>query len=387
MLSQSTVIVCQKENEIRSFLVGNNRAERLFISRKTDFSIGDIVIGRVQKVKKDIDACFVELNKDIVGFLPLKDVNLKFVTNRNASEVKENDTIVVMISKEAVKTKPITLTCKLSIQGNYSVIHTDGNELTVSNKLSDDIKNELYKKISVLLPGTDFGYILRTNSANASVSEIISELKNNTEILSNVLSVMNTRTVFSKLYEAVPAFISQIRTINSDLYSKIITDNEELYKQLQTYIGNEKTAFYIDESLSMTALYSLEKHYSDATSHKINLKSGGYIIIDPCEALTVIDVNSGKAISKSKDSNIDIINTEAASEIARQLILRNISGIIIIDFINYTNRKKESDLINYFKSLLKDDPVQVKFIDITPLGLVEITRQKKYASIYDNIRK
>lgn len=386
MISKSTIIVSDKDNEIRTFWLKNDRVERLFISHKTDFSIGDIVIGRVQKVKKDIDAAFIELNKDTIGFLPMKEIDYKCITNRDAQNIKENDTIVVMVSKEAIKTKPVTLTCKLSIQGGLSVVHTDGTGLAISGKLSNDIKSSLYSQINDYLPYKELGYILRTNSEHAHSNDILSEINSNADILNIILATMKTRTVYSKLYEAVPAYISQIRTINTELYTTIITDNLLIFDQIQKYISKDKSELYNDDALSINALYSLEKHYSDATSRKINLKSGGYLIIDPCEALTVIDVNSGKSNSRNKDTAIDIINTEAAIEIAHQLVLRNISGIIIIDFINYTNKNNEDKLITTFKSVLKEDPVQVKFIDITPLGLVEITRQKKYASIYDNMR-
>lgn len=386
MLSNSKIIVSQKNDEIRSFLINNGRAERLFIAHKSEFNIGDIVLCRVQKVKKDLDAVFVELNKDTIGFLPIKDVNYNYITNRNSdNNIKENDTIVAMITKEAVKTKPISLSCKLSIQGNYSVVHTDGTDLSVSSKLSSQLKKELYDKFLPQLPDSNLGYILRTNSYGSDEEIVINEIKELSKQLNDVLAAMFTRTVYSKLYEATPAFISQIRTIDKSLYEEIITDNNQIYDWIYQCI-NSKISLYTDSNLPLSALYSLEKHYQEATHRKINLSCGGYIIIDPCEALTVIDVNSGKALSKTKEDNIKLINKEAAEEISRQLILRNISGIIIIDFINFSNKENENEFITLFKAMLRNDPVSVRFIDITPLGLVEITRQKRYASIYDNIK-
>jgi len=377
MNSVSKLIVTESNNIISSFLLKNGEAERIFLSPLTDYSIGDIYIGRVQKVKKDLNAAFVEIAPGVAGFLSLSDVTADSVTNRAYDGIlKENDHILVMVSKEPIKTKPLSLTCKISIQGQYSVIHNDGNSLSVSSKLPANVKNTLYGRFNHLCNDKSFGIILRTNAADADSDVIEDEISLSGGILLSILDIYKTRTVYSCLYKAAPDYIEQIRSLKISEYDCILTDSSRLYDEIKKYIYNCNLSLYSDTSLSIRALYSLDKHLSEATSAKVNLKSGAYLIIEPTEALTVIDVNTGKASSKSKDQIIDSINREAAVEIARQLILRNISGIIVIDFINYKNKEHEALLIDELKKLLKADPLQAKVIDITALGLIEITRQK-----------
>ena len=157
-----------------------------------------------------------------------------------------------------------------------------------------------------------------------------------------------------------------------------------MYEELKTL---DNVRFYND-SFPLNALFSFDKAYLTATSKKINLRNGAFLIIEPTEALTVIDVNSGKFDKRlSKDDYIKNVNEEACIEIARQLRLRNLSGIILVDFINIERREDEDALISLMKKEIKQDNLKTTVVDFTSLGLMEITREKKYASIYDLIRK
>lgn len=383
----NSIIVTSENNIYKTILFNDGNPIRYNICKNDDFKIGNIYIGRVQKVKKDIGAVFVELSKDVIGFLPIKDINYKFITNRIANNnIFENDNIAVMISKEVIKTKPLTLTCNLSIQGTYSVVHSDDDQLHVSNKLDKDTKKSIENNLKTLLGDIENGVIIRTNAKSANIESIVKEITDNNAVLIKIINNINYRTCYSRIYESAPNYIDHIRNIDKKLYDKIITDNDDIYKILTSYVYDCETELYNNDSLSLKALYSLDKVHSEATSNKVYLKSGGYIIIDVCEAMTVIDVNSGKANFTEKKSSVDLVNKEAASEIVHQLILRNISGIIIIDFINYKSKEETENLISFLKKELQKDPLKSKFIDITPLGLVEITREKKYSSIYDNLK-
>ena len=159
---------------------------------------------------------------------------------------------------------------------------------------------------------------------------------------------------------------------------------EDVYETLAEEIAGDKRVnlrLYKDDLLSLSKLYSLESIISNAMCRKLWLKSGGYIIIEQTEALTVIDVNSGKYVANTrkksdKEKTYVLVNKEAAVEIARQLRLRNISGIIVVDFINMTDKSDNSEFITYLKQLLKQDETDTAFVDITKLGLVEITRKR-----------
>lgn len=390
MESVKRLVLSKDETKVMCFHMNDTKALRLFVSKTQKYSIGDIVIGRVQTVKKDLKASFVELDKDTIGFLPDDEINPMCLLNRSFDgKLKQGDEICVMISKEPVKTKPCSLSMNLNIQGLYSVIHNENETVSVSNKLSTTERSLLKDYFERALKGRRFGTILRTNALNVDKALIQEEIINNISILENIISIMKCRTVYSKIYTAAPVYINEIRSLRSDEYSEIITDDSELYERLISYFPNErfKIKLYENEDLSLKALFNLDRAIEDATDRKVFLKSGGYIIIDPTEALTVIDVNSGKIKKGNKSEAIHTTNLEACKEIARQLILRNISGMIIIDFINYDSKDKAllDELIKELKSYIKTDIIKTNFIDVTALGLVEITRQKKYASIYEMI--
>ncbi len=388
MKSENKLILTSNSTNTICFHMNANEALRLFVSKSQKFSLGDIIIGRVQTVKKDLKASFVELDKDTIAFLPDDEINPKCLLNRSFDgKLKQGDEICVMISKEPVKTKPFSVSMNLNIQGLYSVIHNENETVSISNKLSTIERSDLKGYFERALNNRKYGTIIRTNAINADKKVIQEEILSNMAILDNVVSIMKTRTLYSKIYTAPPSYINEIRSLREDDYSEIITDSIDTYERLLSYFPNDKfrIRLYEDKELSMSALYNLERAIKDATEKKVFLKSGGYLIIEPTEALTVIDVNSGKIKKNNKTESIHITNLEAAKEISRQLILRNLSGMIIVDFINYENKDIElrESLIKVFKTYLKEDIIKTNFIDITGLGLIEITRQKKYASIYE----
>ena len=167
----------------------------------------------------------------------------------------------------------------------------------------------------------------------------------------------------------------------SNLPVEIVTDRKEMYDELKTYESERgdklNIRFYQDTFLSLSSLYSLEKKLENALSSHVWLKSGGFLVIEPTEALTVIDVNSGKYVAgRDADETFRKINLEAAEEVARQLRLRNLSGIIIVDFINMRSGQYRQELLHHMKELTAKDRISTRIIDITPLGLMEITRKK-----------
>jgi ribonuclease G len=172
--------------------------------------------------------------------------------------------------------------------------------------------------------------------------------------------------------------------LREDSFNEIICEDLELYDFVRVVFPG-KVRLHTDERISLSSLYSTKRSIELATQKKVNLKSGGYIVIEPTETMTVIDVNSGKFSNKkeSKEEMIRHINKEAATEVAYQLKLRNISGMILVDFINFEDKKDENDLIEYFKMLVKDDNCKVNIYGFTRLKLLEISRQKIRGSVYD----
>ena len=200
------------------------------------------------------------------------------------------------------------------------------------------------------------------------------------------------RTCYSCLYRPESGYLTEIRDTPQEQYEEILTDDPALYEEIRAFLERScPQAFsalrlYQDSAVSLRNLYGLPAKIREACGKRVWLKSGGYLVIEPTEALTVIDVNSGKYTGKkgTRDT-FRLINREAALEIARQLRLRNLSGIILVDFISMEKKEDEKELLQLLSAELKKDPVKTAVVDMTPLGLVEITRKKVRRSIYEQL--
>jgi len=385
-MSSAKLIITEHKNCITGFLMKDLKADRIFIDDSSEFRVGSVFVGKVKKVKKDIGAAFVDINDGVSCFLPFDEIFPEGFCNRSYDgRILEGDEVCVMVQKESVKTKLSALSMHIEIPGTYCVAVMDSDSIHASSKLSSDVSNSLCTRLSKDLPkGT--GIILRTNAANAEYEDVLAEAQILTDKLNEIKNVMKSRKVYSKLFEAKPSYISRIDDIPKDSYDEIVTDSETIHKELTSFYKDRsgEIRLYRDENLSLKSLYCIERAISDATSKNVYLPCGGYLVIEPTEALTVIDVNSGKVTSgKNPDDNYDLVNREAAVEIARQLRLRNIFGIIIVDFINYKDKEKEKQLLSLLRHELSADYSSAKVCSMTSLGLVEITRAKKYGSVYD----
>jgi len=207
------------------------------------------------------------------------------------------------------------------------------------------------------------------------------------------MSAAPTRVCFSCLRSAPPSYISDLKNVYMEGMEEIIVGDPELYTRIQAFFAAEipekegLLRLYDDSAFPLGKLYSTQTAIEKALREKVWLRNGGYLVIQPTEALTVIDVNSGKSAGKGKnEEGILKINLEAAREAARQIRLRNLSGIIIIDFINLESEENVGLLLKEFRMRLAGDPIQTTLVDITPLNLVEVTRKKVHRPLYEQIR-
>ena len=291
---------------------------------------------------------------------------------------------MVQIETEGIKSKAPGLTCNLSFSGNYSVITLGNNKIGFSSKLKEEkkvrLKDWLYQSsVFQQIKENGVGIVVRTNAGKLEDKNLFEEeLKLLLKESMRIKEEANHRLCFSCLYQALPSYLVEIRDLYQWEYDKIITDIPEIYEELEKEIGDSKEVkLYQDKNLSLSKLYSVTSRIKEVLEERVWLKSGAYLIIQPTEALTVIDVNSGKIQKKHPGDNIYYdINKEAAKEIAFQLKLRNISGIIVIDFINQNKQKQDQELLHFFSNLVKEDPIQTNVIGMTPLGLVEVTRKR-----------
>ncbi len=241
---------------------------------------------------------------------------------------------------------------------------------------------ELAVQLEAEIPCSDgkrqFGLIIRTNAAGAGEADVRADFQRILDELSQIIAHAASRTVFSCLYKEQPFYMKMLRDADKTLLEEAVTDDAQVYEQIKAYARDSlKVRFYEDSMLSLARLYNLAGQLEAAFYTRVWLKSGANIVIEHTEALTVIDVNSGRNVSKKDKQETHFkINLEAAQEIARQLRLRNLSGIIIVDFIDMYDKERNAALLQHFGSCLKEDPVPSEIAGLTRLGLVELTRKK-----------
>ena len=348
-----------------------------------EFNIGDIYLGRVKSVSKNINAAFVEIKVGVMCYLALNDSD-------NLVEIKESDEILVQIVGEANKSKLMKVSDNISLSGRYCVVTSQKKGVGYSNKLSRDIKHKI-SETNFLARDRKYGVIVRTNACELKdyslLNEEIIKLEEQMDIM---IANKSTRTCYSCFRKNTPSFLESIgniacddtfiRTDDIDIYNAIVEIKKEYFES-----KNIEVVYYEDD-YSLSKLLSLEKIVSELTDRRVWLKSGGNIVIEVTEALTVIDVNTAKSTNnKSKDENILKVNIEASKEAMRQIRLRNISGIIIIDLINMKDEKDKADILEILKKESNKDSVTTKVLGYTRLGLVEIARKKLYKNIMEII--
>lgn len=355
--------------------------------------LGNIYVGRVKNIVKNLNAAFIEIAPGIPCYYPLEELKQPlYVKKINSPRLVQGDELVVQVAQESSKSKPPKVTTNLNLTGNYLVLTSENTTLGISRKLDEKKRQELKQDLT-FEENSDYGIIVRTNAAFASRQEILKEYQKLKEEFIHLKKTAPCRTTFSCLKESTPEYLHVLQGLNRSLLEKVITDDPELFEKTALYLKHmqpeekEKLTFYEDNLLSLNKLYHLDIRLKEALQEKVWLKSGGYLIIQPTEALTVVDVNSGKSISgKQAQEHYLKINLEAAEELAHQLRLRNLSGIIIIDFIDMKSPQSQELLMQTLRSAVRSDSVPVQVVDRTKLNLVEITRKKVKKSLAEQVK-
>lgn len=394
------VLLVKRQEKILTLLYNENRLVRANAYCPKEDVLDNIYIGKVKNVVQNIQAAFVEFSPGQLCFLSLLEAKKPIIVNRSYDgRIVAGDEIVIQITAEKQKAKEASADTNLSFTGKYLVLSTGKRQLGYSPRLSSVQKEQL--KVFVqnnpcfARAGIDYGLVFRTNIGELKDFSILEqELQVLEQELQTVLQTAGCRTCYSCLRKSPPVYLKSLKDFYSKDYEKIITDDAMLYEEAKQYLMKhqrddlEKLSFYEDALLPLSKLYSVESRLAEALNRKVWMKSGGYLVIDKTEALTCIDVNSGKAIGKkSKSETCFQINMEAAREIAIQLKLRNISGIIIIDFINMDKESQNKALIKHLKEILSEDSVKTVVVDMTPLGLVEVTRKKEKKSLWEQLQE
>ena len=366
-----------------ALLIQRDRLKAASFYLSEESKIGAIYIGRIKNVAKNLNACFVEISHNQVCFLPMKEAVSPYLINRPYDgRLIEGDEILVQIVRDAQKSKQATVTAHISLANNYFAISAGSTKTGYSAKLSKQAKDrikylftetavfcngELTQDVNGLLSITEYermkaagmlpesirlpatGCIVRTKAEELADSESL--FRHFYDLTAQYIRLLHTalhRSCFFCLREPVSGTAAVLNQLADESeYDEIVTDNVKTYEDLQKCPTQKKLRLYKDDLLSLPKLYSVESRMDEALGKRIWLKSGGYLIIEPTEALTVIDVNSGKYEAGKGHSHAETcrkINMEAAAEIALQLRLRNLSGIIIVDFINMEREERTDGL-------------------------------------------
>lgn len=387
------LIFTRLRGKTAAVLVSGSRILQIDFEPEEDTELGCIYIGKVKNIVKNINAAFVEYRPGVNGYYSLTENRNHLYTDHKVHTVlKEGDEILVQVERAAVKTKDAVLSSNLTLPGRYAVLTAKSGRLGISSKIRDRQWKETMKNWWESRTYKNYGLILRTNAFDASPEEIFKEAENLERSFEELLSKAMCRTCLSLVYRPDSFSIRTVRDTHFSDMEEILTDSKPLFDELSRFFcgeissGRFKVRLYEDEAFSLSALYNLDVSLDRALSKQVWLKSGGSLVIEPTEAMTVIDVNTGKNTGK-KDfaETVFQTNLEAAREIAVQLRLRNISGIIIIDFIDMTDSKKQDELLKSLRSFTSFDPIPVTVVDMTALGLVEMTRKKVKKPLLEQI--
>ena len=357
-----------------------------YVTRREDVSyVGNIYLGRVQNVLPGMEAAFIDIGKGRNGVLYAGEVNydeadLEGELPRIEQTLKPGQSVLVQVTKDPMGTKGARLTQHLSIAGRYCVLAPGEDMLGISRKLTDDERERL-RKILKGLKSDGYGLIVRTAAEGATREQLEADVARLGRIWDQVSARAEQAKPLEAVYEEPGLVIRVIRDVFGSEYSQLTVDSEELASQVRTYLGDvspefvDKVSVHTGEDNIFDA-YEITNQIRRALERKVWLKSGGYLIVEKTEAMWVIDVNTGKFVGeRNLEETVLRNNIEAATEIARQLRLRDMGGIIVIDFVDMLVPANRDEVLKRFRRELARDKTKSRVMEISKLGLVQMTRK------------
>ncbi|MBS4535860.1 Rne/Rng family ribonuclease [Clostridium sp. D2Q-14] len=377
--------------ENRVAVIEDGELVEIFHEEKENKKIqGNIYKGKVVNVLPGMQAAFVNIGMEKNAFLYIRDAVPKSMFDENINYkslsikdfVKQGQELVVQVVKEPYATKGARITTHITLPGKYLVLMPCNEYIGISRKINNEEERERLKEMSNSIKPEEMGLILRTASKDKSEEDLKQDIEYLMDIYSKIIKDENIAKAPCIIYKDLDLLGRIIRDIFTKKIDRIYINDKNKYDELMKssdFISpNLKSRIhYYDEDNDLFKISGIDSKINNALEKKVCLKSGGYIIIDETEALTSIDVNTGKFVgSINLKDTVYKTNIEAAKEIAKQLRLRNIGGIIIIDFIDMVNKDDELKLLEIFKTELKKDRIKTTVLGITQLGLLEMTRKK-----------
>ncbi len=395
------IIINATSNETRIALLEEGRLVELWVERTADQRmVGDIYKGRVEKVLPGLQAAFVDLGLGKSGFLSFSDtaydpgdfeLEEKIPTKpirKIEDMLKNGQEVMVQVSKEPIGSKGPRLTSHVSFAGRFCVLIPNEERVGVSRRVENRAERHRLKAEFLKHLPKGYGLVIRTAAEGEDEKNFKRDLKLLFKSWQQVRKNYRDAKPPSRVYSEPPMVVSFLRELAAIEINSLVVDDKRTHGQIAEYVNNidptlKKRLLLYREDIPLFEAYGIEPQIEKALHRRVWLKSGGQIVIEQTEALVTIDVNSGRYTGKrDAEGTIYRVNVEAAKEIARQLRLRDIGGIIVIDFIDMDREANRRKVLAELKEALKDDRSKPKVYDISPLGLVEMSRKRVRPSLW-----
>jgi ribonuclease G len=398
MYNEEKILVNVTPSETRVAWVENGALQEVWIERANNRGlVGNIYIGKVDRVLPGMQAAFVDIGLERTAFLHVSDICKRSI-GKQADEDCEDITkflhagqqVMVQVVKDPISSKGARLTMQVTIPSRMLVYMPDEKMIGVSQKIEDPEERDRLREVINAIPevkDSEGGYIVRTVAEGAEFHEMRADLVYLQRLWKSIQDKSKKVRKSALIYEDLPLYLHILRDVPIDRIEKIRVDSSETYKKMvefsESYVMDlsDKLGLYSGER-PIFDLYNIENEIQQALEKRVELKSGGYLIIDQTEAMTTIDVNTGGFVGhKNLEETIYRTNLEATQAIARQLRLRNLGGIIILDLIDMDDAEHKSVVYSALQRELSRDRVKTTITEISNLGLVEMTRKRTRESL------
>ena len=390
---KSEILINVTPTETRVTVVENGVLQEVFIEREhLRGLVGNIYKGKVVRVLPGMQAAFVDIGLERAGFIHASDIVGGDAQTPIVSLLREGQTLVVQVTKDPISTKGARLTNQLSIPSRYLVYMPDTDHVGVSQRIDDaDERERLRSLVADSIKKEELtdssGFILRTAAEGVGEDEINADTRYLKRLWDTLSGRLKTAKVPSVVYEELPLYLRTMRDFARPEIARVLIDSKETYQRIETFVSQ-----FVPEILSQLEyypgprpildLYGVEDEMQRALERKVPLKSGGHLVIDQTEAMTTIDVNTGAFVGRRNlEETIFKTNLEAATAIGRQLRLRNLGGIIILDFIDMIDIEHQRQVHRMLEKVLEKDQAKTKISGVSELGLVEMTRKRTRESL------
>lgn len=406
-MSREMIINVAQSEECRIAVIEDGQLQELYIERSGKGSlVGNIYKGKIVNIEPGIQAAFIDFGNSKNGFLHISDLHPKYfsgevedvenIGKRKALKdrppiqqcLKKGMDMIVQVTKDGIKSKGPTLSTYISLPGKYLVLMPWMKRLGVSHKVENDEERERLRQLlnEIKIPDS-VGVIIRTAAEGAAKKDI----RNDLAYLLRLWTAIEKRIEGAKspadLYQESDLIIRTLRDIFNSQVDKVICDSEETTKKICDFISIampklRKRIIYYDGKTPLFDKYDIEKEITKINSHRVELSSGGSLVIEQTEALVAIDVNSGRYRQQADaEKTAKKINSEAVKEIVRQLKLRDMGGLIICDFIDMRSEKNRREVEKEFRAAVRSDRARTKILKMSSFGIIEMTRQRMRPSL------